>query len=589
MSSRLTSLCLIFFLVSGGLIGFLNIGNENAQGGFVSGPITVDTTWDLAGSPYIVNGDVTVEIGVTLTIEPGVWVTFDGYYAIYVDGSIIAIGTESDRIIINSFKVFAEPRDWRNIEIKSSGYGEFKYCNVSHSDYGITSYSSNNLITNNNFSNNSRGIDLESSSNNNITHNHFWSNIGYGIYITSSSNNIINKNNFLNNDNAISLLTSSNNIITNNNLSTNGHGLSLRESINDTIIYNNVSNNAVGIHVRDSLNINIIKNNFINDGVYLSGFQLSNYNSHTIPDNNTLNGKPLLYYKDTTDIKIEGIPVGQIILANCRNIVVRNILLIDIEVGIQVAYSSDILITDNHIENNNYQNISATSNVIGGISLFESSNNIISNNTLIHNLNAAIWLDQLSNNNVISNNNISTHEVWSILIASSSNNNVIDNDVWNNRFGITLTSSIQNTVMNNNVWNNDEGILLIFSSLENVISWNTISSNNDYGIFVWSSSTYNSIDNNIISNSDYGMYVDSSPFNVITDNTISNNSNGTYNENSPNTIISNNIISNNGVGLILRKSPGSEISANKISSNNNRGIYVYMSSNSNVTSNDETM
>ncbi len=29
-------------------------------------------TWDLAGSPYILNGDVTVEQGMTLTIEVGV-------------------------------------------------------------------------------------------------------------------------------------------------------------------------------------------------------------------------------------------------------------------------------------------------------------------------------------------------------------------------------------------------------------------------------------------------------------------------------------------------------------------------------------
>jgi len=37
----------------------------------VSGVITSDTTWNLADSPYIVKGDVTVNPGVTLTIEPG--------------------------------------------------------------------------------------------------------------------------------------------------------------------------------------------------------------------------------------------------------------------------------------------------------------------------------------------------------------------------------------------------------------------------------------------------------------------------------------------------------------------------------------
>ncbi|MCB0643114.1 MAG: hypothetical protein KDC44_15800, partial [Phaeodactylibacter sp.] len=38
----------------------------------VSGTIASNTTWDLAGSPYILESDVLVPDGVTLDIDPGV-------------------------------------------------------------------------------------------------------------------------------------------------------------------------------------------------------------------------------------------------------------------------------------------------------------------------------------------------------------------------------------------------------------------------------------------------------------------------------------------------------------------------------------
>jgi hypothetical protein len=68
----------------------------------VGGPIIDDTVWTKAESPFIVKSHVTVIEDVTLTIEPGVTVKFDKDKSLLIDGTLVAKGTQSEKIIFTS-------------------------------------------------------------------------------------------------------------------------------------------------------------------------------------------------------------------------------------------------------------------------------------------------------------------------------------------------------------------------------------------------------------------------------------------------------------------------------------------------------
>src|SRR5438128_315876 len=61
-------------------------------GGVVSG------VWSQSGSPYLVQGNLLVANGATLTIQPGVKVNFQGSYKLLVSGRLLAAGTIADTI-----------------------------------------------------------------------------------------------------------------------------------------------------------------------------------------------------------------------------------------------------------------------------------------------------------------------------------------------------------------------------------------------------------------------------------------------------------------------------------------------------------
>ncbi|MBI3306014.1 hypothetical protein HYZ82_02670, partial [Candidatus Nomurabacteria bacterium] len=69
---------------------------------YITEDIIENTAWTLAGSPYVIEKNIHVTAGNTLTIEPGVIVKFSPYMSISIYGSLSAEGTSDNNIYFTS-------------------------------------------------------------------------------------------------------------------------------------------------------------------------------------------------------------------------------------------------------------------------------------------------------------------------------------------------------------------------------------------------------------------------------------------------------------------------------------------------------
>jgi parallel beta-helix repeat protein len=273
----------------------------------------------------------------------------------------------------------------------------------------------------------------------------------------------------------IHLEKSSHNTIANNTLSSNSHG-GIGISWSN---YNTISNNTVYLNDKDGIQLiyssynTVINNEMTDGGIYIWGNLLEHWNTHIIDTTNTVNGKPVHYWKNQTG-GIVPLDAGQVILANCTNVTVENQNVIDGTVGILLGFS---------------------------------------------------------NNNTIGNNNVSKNK-YGIFLENADYNTITSNNLWNNSNGITLYYSIRNTITNNNQSNNGYGILLNINSNYNIITNNSISWNRQDGIVITQSSNSNTIEyNKISSNSSYCIGIGLGSFNnKIYHNNIIGNSNPAYDD-----------------------------------------------------------
>ena len=94
---KLACIILITIFVFSGLLTVTEVHAAT----FVYGGINVNTTWTAAMSPYYLTGTLTVNNGVTLSIQPGVTVNL-GSYSLIINGALSAQGTSNNKIVFLS-------------------------------------------------------------------------------------------------------------------------------------------------------------------------------------------------------------------------------------------------------------------------------------------------------------------------------------------------------------------------------------------------------------------------------------------------------------------------------------------------------
>lgn len=518
----------------------INIRNNDVEiNGTSISSITLitNTTWTVANSPYYIEGFVNINNNVTLSIEPGVSVRFNGYYGIDVYGILNASGTPTNRIEFRANRSVPRERYWRCIRFRDycpEMKSVINYVNVSSGNDGISIMKSPQRINNTIFETNQRGVYIRES-NGSIIENCINIDTSHGYYIEDSENITLRN---------LTVQTSS------------GNGLEIRDSKNlDVSLINSTLCDNCGIYLGEITNISlydsIIYNNekvgllisetdnstfsnislYNNDGNFILGGKTRGHYNLNISSDCNVDGKPIYYIRDRTNYSFPS-DTGFAGVYNSTNITISNLNFSHTGVSNVISYSENISIIENKYMENyrngiyswNSENLLITNNsFINGSGFnsiyhtniinivnnsihntlnggyFESTENITIENNTMYSTNDGVDFEYCKNVLIVENDFSGSY--WgSIYLGSRTRNEnftICKNSLHDNRRALYIDRAYVD-VYNNSIFNNEIGVVCDYKTgLYN----NSIYNNSEYGLYVY---------NSIMSNAKYNFWGDPS-------------------------------------------------------------------------------
>jgi hypothetical protein len=141
-------------------------------------------------------------------------------------------------------------------------------------------------------------------------------------------------------------------------------------SLSEGVLADGVAGIA-GLTLSNSMDTKIIENAFSNEGIAISGSDFVHFIADV--ENNTVNGKPLCYYRGQDNFTVSE-NLGQLIIVDCRNVTIEDVGISHTDFGVQICYSASVTIRNSVITDCQY-----------GVGILSTSNTVICGNTIANN------------------------------------------------------------------------------------------------------------------------------------------------------------------------------------------------------------